>query len=157
MSVWLQVIVAIAIIFMIMLLITFIGFITICFIDYLKRNKKKGKEIMKTKLTINDVKILLNNGILVKEFTNPYFPTSPQLEVKVPYEESKRKCLVAALNLLGYKADDFCSCDSHWGTEHFILLRTREQIGEEVRKLRLSKKYRYKDYIYISDVDRLRL
>lgn len=44
MSVWLQVIVAIAIIFMITLLITFIGFITICFIDYLKRNKKKGKD-----------------------------------------------------------------------------------------------------------------
>lgn len=44
MSVWIQVIVAIAIIFMITLLITFIGFIMICFIDYLRRNKRKSKE-----------------------------------------------------------------------------------------------------------------
>lgn len=112
---------------------------------------------MKTKLTINDVKILLDHGILVKEFTNPYFPNSRHYQVKVPYEESKRKCLVAYLKLLGYKADDFCSCDSHWGTEHFILLTTRKPIGGEVMKLRFSKKYRYKDYIYISDEDRLRL
>lgn len=104
---------------------------------------------MKTKLTINDVKILLDNGILVKEFNNAYFPNLPQVEVQIPYAESKRKCLVAALKLLGYKADDFCSFDNRWGTEHFILVETRKPIGDEVRKLRLSKKYRYKDYIYI--------
>lgn len=102
---------------------------------------------MKTKLTINDVKILLDNGILVKEFTNPYWPTLPQKEVQIPYEENKRKCLAAALKLLGYKATDFCS--SWDGTEHFILIETTKPINDEVRKLRLSKKYRSKDYIYI--------
>lgn len=102
---------------------------------------------MKTKLTINDVKILLDNGILVKEFINPYWPEMTQMEVQIPYEENKRKCLAAALKLLGYKATDFCS--SWDGTEHFILMETTKPINDEVRKLRLSKKYRYKDYIYI--------
>lgn len=112
---------------------------------------------MKTKLTINDVKILLDHGILVKEFLNGYFPNLPQVEVQVPYEKSKEKCLVAYLKLLGYKVDGLYGCTSWDGTEHFLLLKTRKPIGEEVRKLRLSKKYRYKDYIYISEKDRFRL
>lgn len=160
MSVWLQVIVAIAIIFMITLLITFIGFITICFIDYLKTNKKKGKEIMKTKLTINDVKILLNNGILVQEFDNPYFRNLPQLQVKVPYDKSKEKCLLAHLKSLGYKYARMCESEYRFSTEieHFLLFDTRRPIGQEVWNLTsFNKKYRDKEYIYISDVDRLRL
>lgn len=115
---------------------------------------------MKTKLTINDVKILLNNGILVEEFTNGYFPTLPQLQVKVPYEKSKEKCLLAHLKSLGYKYDCMIETENIRTKEikYALLFNTRKPIGYEVWRLTFSnKRYRYKDYIYISEEDRFRI
>lgn len=44
MSIWLQIVIIIAILFMIVILATFVGMIVIYLIEYIKNNKKKGKD-----------------------------------------------------------------------------------------------------------------
>lgn len=106
---------------------------------------------MKTKLTIKDVKILLDNGILVEEFNSPYFRNLPQLQVKIPYDKSKEEYLLAHLKSLGYKYSSMCEAEYRFSKEkhNFLLFDTRRPIGYEVWNLTFSKKYRNKDYIYI--------
>lgn len=91
---------------------------------------------MKTKLTINDIKIMLDNKINVFPYGGILNLTISHPNVYVPYinKENFRENLVSLLKKLGYKYVE----DTHYpiGNCEILKFETAGNIGKKVYKMR---------------------